>query len=514
MPFAFRPASVNLGLPALQVRGVAKSYGAVAALKGVDFSLERGEVMALVGENGAGKSTLVKILAGLEHPDAGEIQIDGHAVRLRTPQQSRQAGIAYVTQELSVVPALSVAENICLGGESTQPIWTASRLARRVKPYLERVGLESIDPGLPAGSLPIAQQQLVEIARLLSRNARILILDEPTAALSDVEIEKVSAVVRNLAAEGRSIIYVTHRLGEVFDLANRVTIFRNGESFDPVEVGRLDVDTLIERLLGRRLDQMFPARSQRFGDVALAVRDLVAPGLSRPVSLQLHSGEILALAGQLGSGANAVVRAIAGAAPRASGSIELRGRALNIRNMREAMRLGVAYCSDDRKRDGIFAVRKVFENLTAPAIPRIMAGFFLSKRREAQVSQRLAQFFEIDLSRLSAHAGKLSGGNQQKVALGKWLGIEPSILLVEEPTRGVDIGARAEIYRHLRRLADQGLAIVFASSDNQEVLGLADTIATFFRGRLVRTAPATGITLPTLLRDVTHPQPEDPGMAA
>ncbi len=494
--------------------GIAKRYGSVQALQGVDFSLRRGEVMALLGENGAGKSTLVKILAGLERADAGTIEIGGKEVRIRTPGQSLQAGVAYVTQELSIIAPLSVAENICLGGSSANPIWTRAQLAERVRPHLALVGLEDIDPAMPAGNLSVAQRQLVEIARLLSRDARILILDEPTAALSDVEIEKVKFVVRKLAGEGRSIIYVTHRLGEVFEIGDRVTIFRNGVSFDPVDVKNLDIDKLIEHLLGRRLDQMFPERGSVRGEALLEIKNILAPGLVQPVSLTLHAGEIVGLAGQLGSGANAVVRAIAGVEPRLQGSIELRGKSLNPRDMRDAIKMGIAYCSDDRKHDGIFGVRRLIENLSAPAIDKITVGGILSRRREEELARRLAEFFEISIKRLGSQAGKLSGGNQQKVALGKWLGIDPSILLVEEPTRGVDVGARAEIYRHLRALANQGLAILFVSSDNQEVLGLADTVATFFRGRLVRSAPAAELKPEALLRDVTHPQTEDAEVAA
>jgi ABC-type sugar transport system ATPase subunit len=315
-------------------------------------------------------------------------------------------------------------------------------------------------------------------------------------------------VVRTLAREGRSIIYVTHRLGEVFEIADRVTIFRNGQSFDPVEVKNLNIDELIEHLLGRRLDQMFPERGKSHGAAALSIRQLVAPGLASPVSLELRAGEIVGLAGQLGSGANSIVRAIAGVIPHTGGAIALGGQPINPHNMREAIALGIAYCSDDRKRDGIFGVRRLIENLSAPSIGRITVGGLLSRRREEELAGRLATFFEIAVSRLGSQAGKLSGGNQQKVALGKWLGIEPKILLVEEPTRGVDVGARAEIYRHLRTLAEQGLAILFVSSDNQEVLGLADTVATFFRGRMVRVAPAADLRPEALLRDVTHPETE------
>ena len=505
------PMSISHGDVVLRMRGISKRYGAVTALHGVDFTLCRGEVMALLGENGAGKSTLVKILAGLERPDTGTIEIDGQSVRLRTPSQSLQAGVAYVTQELSIVGPLSVAENICLGGGERNPIWTERRITERVRPFLARVGLDNMDPMTPAGSLSVAQQQLVEIARLLSRNARILILDEPTAALSDAEIEKVKLVVRNLADEGRSIIYVTHRLGEVFEIADRVTIFRNGRSFQPIQVNAMDIDVLIEHLLGRRLEQMFPPRGELFGQALLSLREVMAPGLAKPVSLTLREGEILALAGQLGSGANAVMRAIAGVAPHDAGTMELNGVPLRPRSVRDAISLGIAYCSDDRKRDGIFSVRNLYENLTATALPRITVAGLLNRSKEVEISTRLARFFEVALERLGSRAGKLSGGNQQKVALGKWLAIEPAILLVEEPTRGVDVGARAEIYRHLRALANQGLAIMFVSSDNQEVLGLADTVATFFRGRLVRVTEAARLRDEELFRDVTHPESAELG---
>jgi ABC-type sugar transport system ATPase subunit len=503
-----------IGDVVLRMQGIAKRYGSVTALHGVDFTLVRGEVMALLGENGAGKSTLVKILAGLERPDSGTIEIDGQAARLRSPSQALHAGVAYVTQELSIIAPLSIAENICLGGDGGQPIWTGRALARRVRPYLDLVGLAHIDPATPAGDLPLAQQQLVEIARLLSRDARILILDEPTAALSDAEIAVVKSVVRKLAAEGRSVIYVTHRLGEVFEIADRVTIFRNGRSFEPVAVKTLDIDELIEHLLGRRLEQMFPERGDARGEAVLALRDVIAPGLRRPVSLDMHKGEILGLAGQLGSGANAILRAVAGVVPRDGGTITLRGRPLNPRTVRDAIGMGIAYCSDDRKRDGIFAVRNLYENFTSAALPRITVGGLLSRGREVRLATELAKFFEVALNRLDSHAGKLSGGNQQKVALGKWLGIQPSILLVEEPTRGVDVGARAEIYRHLRTLANQGLCIIFASSDNQEVLGVADSIATFFRGRLVRVTRAERMRPEDLLRDVTHPDEAELGGVA
>jgi ribose transport system ATP-binding protein len=473
-------------------------------LRDVDLEVQHGEVMALLGENGAGKSTLVKILAGLVEPDEGTISIAGEALDTGSPGRSLAAGIAVVQQELSLVPTLSVAENVFLGGRSFAGPWTRGRLARRARPYLERVGLQELDPHRLVESLSVAERQLVEIARLLARDARILILDEPTAALSDVEIERVKQVVRSLAGEGRAVIYVTHRLGEVFELADRVTVFRNGKSQPSVAVSRLSMDQLIERILGRPLDEMFPARSSGLGEPVLVIEGVETEGLAAPVDLTVRAGEIVGLGGQLGSGAGRLLRAVAGVDAMSAGSVRVHDDLLRGHALRRAIRAGIVYCSDDRKRDGIFAARSVTENLSSAALWRVTPRGVVSRRRENALARDLAGFFQIDTRRLGHRAATLSGGNQQKVALGKWLGAQPRVVLVEEPTRGVDVGARAEIYRHLRRLANEGLAVVFASSDLPEVLGLADTVASFYRGRLVRVAPAQEWTAGRLLADVMH----------
>ena len=464
--------------------------------------------MALLGENGAGKSTFVKIIAGLEAPSGGELMIGGRRVVLKSPVHALHCGVAYVTQETSIVGTLSVAENVCLGGVGFRGAWTSKRLVERARPFLAMVGLGGLDSTQPAERLSVAERQLVEIARLLSREAQILILDEPTAALSDVEIERVKAVVRRLASEGRSVIYVTHRLGEVFEICDRVTVLRNGRSFEPVSVHALDLDGLIERILGRKLSDMFPQKAAGAGEDALRFENFLAPGLSAPLDLAVRRGEILGLAGQLGSGANSILRAAAGALSATRGRMLLESEPYLPRSRLQAISSGVAYCSDDRKRDGVFDVRNLYENLTAPSLDRVTSYGFLSCRREAELSREIASQFTIRADRLGTAAGNLSGGNQQKVALGKWLGIQPRVLLVEEPTRGVDIGARAEIYQNLRAQADRGLAIAFASSDIQEVLGVADTVATFFRGKLVRATSAKGLTEAELLRDVIHPVSE------
>lgn len=489
----------------LRMTKIAKRYGSTVALEEVDFSVERGEVMALLGENGAGKSTLVKLLAGLEAPDSGSIEIEGKPCLLRSPAEAKAAGVGYVAQELSVLEQLSVAENVFLGDSSIGWIQAPRRFARLARPYLERMGLSHIDPLTTVGALSIGERQLVEIARLLSRRARIAILDEPTAALSDTEISKVEVAVKTLASEGCTVIYVTHRLGEVFRLCRRVTILRNSRSFPAVETASLNVDQLIEKMLGRRLDQMFPPRAASVGENILVASGCMGASLRAPVSLTVRRGEILALAGQVGSGANAVLRLLCGIEPLDQGSIMLGGAPYAPHSLRHAISQGVSFCSDDRKRDGIFAIRTVTENLSAPSLKRISRIGVINGQAEHEFAAELAARFEIDKRHLTRATGNLSGGNQQKVALGKWLGIEPRLLLVEEPTRGVDVGARAEIYRQLRKLADAGVAIIFASSDTQEVIGLADRIATFYRGRMVRVADAARATPESVTRDVTHP---------
>jgi ribose transport system ATP-binding protein len=490
--------------PLLRAAGISRRFGAIQALKDVDLEVARGEVMALLGENGAGKSTLVKILAGLVAPDDGTISIEGEAHDVGSPGRSLSAGIAVVQQELSLVPSLSVAENVFLGGRRFAGPWTRGRLARRARPYLERVGLQDLDPHLLVESLSVAERQLVELARLLARDARILILDEPTAALSDVEIERVKQVVRGLATHGHAVIYVTHRLAEVFEIANRVTVFRNGRSQPSVAVASLSMDQLIERILGRPLEEMFPPRSSGFGEPILSIEGLETQGLAAPVDLTVHAGEIVGLGGQLGSGAGRLLRAVAGVDAMSAGTVRVGDGVLRGHSLRRAIRAGIVYCSDDRKRDGIFPARSVTENLSSTALWRVTPRGIVSRRREGALARDLAGFFQIDSRRLGHRAATLSGGNQQKVALGKWLGAQPRVVLVEEPTRGVDVGARAEIYRHLRRLANEGLAVVFASSDLPEVLGLADTVASFYRGRLVRVAPAAEWTAARLLAQVMH----------
>lgn len=488
----------------LDVRGVAKRYGAVHALRDVDLQLRAGEVMALLGENGAGKSTIVKVLSGLVHPDQGAIHIDGELVMLSSSDASQQAGIAVVQQEYSTIGSLSVAENLLLGQRDSRVVWSGKYLRKNAEDLLARVGLSHVHPATLVEHLSVAEMQLLEIARVLARDAKIVIFDEPTAALSDAEIVRVLEVVRNLASEGRSIIYVTHRLNEVFEIADRVTVFRNGRSQTAVSAKELDVATIIEMMLGRELGDMYPSRSGGFGEALLDVRGLRTTGARDGVSFTSHRGEIIGFTGQLGSGASDVLQALAGMVPALAGEATLDGESFAFGSRRSGIRAGVAYCSADRKRNGIFAGISIQQNLSSPWLPKVARGGIVSPRAERAAATRISEEFAIDAARLASNVGSLSGGNQQKVALGKWLGINPRLILVDEPTRGVDVGARSEIYRQLRELCDAGLSVVVASSDTNEILGLCDTVGTFYRGRLTALKPATEWTEHELVRQVMH----------
>jgi ABC-type sugar transport system ATPase subunit len=488
----------------LEATGISKSYGAISALIDVQIALQPGEVLALLGENGAGKSTIVKIISGLIVPDEGTIRIDGEEVQLNTMNASQAAGIAVVQQEFSTVGTLTVAENLVLGQRGAPWWWGPHKLNAAAKDILARVGLEELDPSTPVENLSVAEMQLLEIARVLARDAKIVIFDEPTAALSDAEIERVLRVVKRLAAEGRSIIYVTHRLGEVFEIADQVVIFRNGRSQPPQRVTDLTVDKVVTMMIGRELGDLYPDRSAGLGDVVLKASGLKAVGVRGEVDLEVRRGEILGLTGQIGSGTAEIMKAIAGTADILGGAVEVEGKPLDLRGRRRGIAVGVAYCSPDRKKDGIFAGISIRRNLSSPWLRRVSHLGFVNGREEAAEATRSASQFTIDLARMQTLVGNLSGGNQQKVAVGKWLGVRPRVLLVEEPTRGVDVGARAEIYAQLRRLSDSGMAVIVSSSDTNEILGLSDTIASYYRGAQTAIRPASQWTETELVREVMH----------
>jgi ribose transport system ATP-binding protein len=489
----------------LRLTDIQRNFGVIQAIAHANFSLRAGEVMGLVGENGAGKSTMVKIIGGFDGGYTGSVELDGKKARLDPPARAEDHGIAIAQQELSLIPTLTVAENVFLGDKHRKTWMGPSALARRAKPHLEVVGLGDINPLMRADRLSVGEQHLVEIARLLSRDARILILDEPTAALGKAESDIVLDMIRRLRESDRSVILVSHRLDEIFEITDRVTVMRDGHSQDAVDTGDLTVDDLVTRMLGRELGNMFPEPRTVETDIGLRVVDLWPDGLVQPVSLEVKKGEIVGLAGQLGSGAGFLLASMAGSRPHRGGTVEIGGEKVTPTTVSQMKKLGLGYTSSDRKRDGLFLVRDVGENVTSPALGRISQLGRVVRKKARSISGAIADAFTVDLARMQDKVGQLSGGNQQKVAVGKWLSIEPTVLLIDEPTRGVDVGARAEIYDRLRELAEEGLSIVFASTDLAEVCNLPDRIVTFYRGEMIGIHEGDQSDTTRILADITQP---------
>lgn len=495
----------------LELTNVRRRFGAIEALKGVDFEVRGGEVMGLVGENGAGKSTLVKIISGFDNGFRGSFRVAGKEARPGNSERAQEMGIAIAQQELSLIPTMTVAENVFLADFHAPRFATTRQLARMARPFLEEVGLAETDPAVPVNRLSVGEQHLVEVARLVAREPQLLILDEPTAALGESDSRRVIGMAKRLAARGKSIVYVSHRLDEIFELADRVTILRDGEAQAQMNVADLTVDELVTRMLGRELSAMFPPRPAPFArDDLLTVKDLWPDQVLQPISLSIRRGEILGLAGQLGSGAGEVLAAMAGAHPIRSGQISFGGETFLPASPGQAIKRKIAYCSSDRKRDGLFLGRPILENMTAPALDTISRFGFLRRGAERRKGAKLSREFTIDASRLGAEAATLSGGNQQKAALGKWLSISPRVILVDEPTRGVDVGAKAEIYKNLRGLAEAGNAIVMASTDLQEIANLPDRVITFYKGMLIGELEGEALESAAILRQITHPFGETP----
>ena len=493
----------------LSARGIGKHYGPVEVLRDVSLSVRGGEIRALCGENGAGKSTLVKIITGNEPAGAGEIAIDGVVRAIRSPADAQKLGIALVSQELSLAPNLSVLDNIWLGNDAV-PFWHRRRaFARRARAALDEVGLEGVRLDRQVATLGIGRRQLVEIARMLTRDARILILDEPTATLSDVEIAHVFEALRRLRARGHAIIYITHRLGEVFEICDSVTVLRNGTLVGSAATDAIGRPELISMMLGREMGELYPAprATAPATPEAISVRALVVPEVVHGIDFTARAGMLTCLAGQIGSGATEALRALAGMNEAATGEFTISGRRLALRSVRRARAAGVRFISEDRAGEGIFLRLTVAENLLCGQLRRFSRGGLLRTRAMRVAAAGLTAAVAIRPPRLAAVAGDLSGGNQQKLAFGRIIdGGPPGVLLMNEPTRGVDVGARAEIYRLVRRFCDEGWCVLMASSDLEEVLGLADEVITLYRGRVVRQVTRAAATMHGLLADITQRQ--------
>ena len=462
--------------------GIQKRFGGVAALKRVDFNLRTGEVHALLGENGAGKSTMMGVLSGKLASDGGTIDFDGNRVRFGSPRDAIEVGIEMIHQEMALAPDLSVAENIFLGSLPTTIGWFALR--RKARALIERLGF-AIDPAARVGDLTVAHQQVVEIAKALSREAKVIIFDEPTAVLAARDAEQLLRIIRELSASGVGVVYISHRLDEVLAISDRMTVMKDGAYVGTVTPKEAGVNDLIRMMVGRPLSALYGTRiAHEFGPEALRVEHLGAGTRVKDVSFSLRGGEILGLGGLVGSGRTEVARLIFGADKRDAGKIFLKGQEATIRHPGHAVAAGIGLVPEDRKRQGVVLDKSIRINTTMARLAPVVTAGFIRWARERATVQKIAQSLRIKMSSLDAPASSLSGGNQQKVVLAKWLHVDGPIIILDEPTRGVDVGAKAEIYTIIHRLASEGRAVIVISSEHQELFALCDRVLVMGEGRL------------------------------
>jgi len=475
--------------PVIEARGITKEFPGTLALDRVDFQLLPGEIHALVGENGAGKSTLMLIMAGVHHPDAGELLLYGRPIKPRDPHHAQQLGISTVFQDLALAPNMSVAENVFtntqparyLGLIKYQEMYDAARSA------LATFGVD-INPRAPLRNYNVAVQQIVEIARAITRQVRVLILDEPTSAIGERETERLFHVLRMLRQRGIGIIYVSHKLNEVFALADRITVLKDGKLVGTLATKETNPDEVVRMMVGRELSHLFPNRDGGKRTPFLELRSLSGVGF-RDVSLTAYSGEVLGLFGLTGAGRTELARALFGAEPATGGEILLEGRPIRITNPAKAMAAGIAYIPEDRKRDGLFLEMSLRQNVAAACLKALSGAVFMRPEREEALARQAIGMLQIKASSLGQRVARLSGGNQQKVLFAKWLARQPKLLIADEPTRGIDVGSKAEVHALLRKLANEGAAVIMISSELPEVLGMSDRIAVMREGRLIGIFP-------------------------
>ncbi len=470
----------------LEMRDISKTFGGVHALQKVTFTCRRGTVHALLGENGAGKSTLIKILAGAHQADSGEIHYQGASYRSLTARQALDLGIRIIYQERNLIPAMTVMENIFLGHEPRNRWGVIDRkqLRQQTVAILTRLGI-ALDPATPVEELPVASQQMVEIAKALSEEATLLVMDEPSAILAGDELERLFAIIALLVEQGVTIIYISHRLEEVFRLAQEITVLKDGESMGTHLTHTMSRERLIQLMVGRTMDELFPPKQERVGELALAAHGVRTNALQQPVSLEIRRGEIVGLAGMVGSGRTEVARALFGADPLLAGTIEIGSQQLRAHEPRQAIGAGIALVPEDRKSQGLLIDQPIRHNLTMAVLNRLTRWGVIQRQPENRIITELQETLAIRMASAEQRAEHLSGGNQQKVVLGKWLATEPAVIMLDEPTRGIDVGAKFEIYQLIRDLANQGLGVLIISSELPEILGMADRVLVMQSGRIV-----------------------------
>jgi len=469
----------------VELRNISKSFGGIAALSNVTLKVMPGEIHALVGENGAGKSTLMKILSGAYTKDTGKIFIDDLEVQIRNTHDSKKLGIGIIYQEFSLVPELSVAENVFLNKLGVTGFWMNwSKIKKKAEELIQSIGF-NIDTSLKAGDLSIAEQQIVEIAKALSENVKVLILDEPSAVLGPQEIVKLFDTLKKLKKEGVAIIYISHHLGEIFQIADRITVLKDGTSSGSLLVSETDKDSIIKLMLGRSLDKMYPLRDPNIGEEVLKVVDISKGEKVKGVSFMIKEGEILGIAGLVGSGRSETVRAIFGADKPEKGRIFLSGGEVKFRSPWEAVRMGIGMVPEDRKQHGVILSLTIKENISLTNLMGIIDHFgFINAKKEKNNTIELIRKLAIKTDTENQEAGKLSGGNQQKVVLAKWLNRNCKIMIFDEPTRGVDVGAKIEIYNLITELSQKGVAVIMISSETSELIGMSDRIIVMRKGQV------------------------------
>ncbi|HMN84786.1 MAG TPA: sugar ABC transporter ATP-binding protein [Bauldia sp.] len=477
------------GAALLELRNLTKSFGATLALRDIDLTLDAGKFHALLGENGAGKSTLIKILAGIFRPTRGEVFMEGRHIEQPTPALLRALGLHIVHQDSSILPGLTVAENFALGQEPTSgPGFIRRRSVRaELAARGKRFGVE-FDPGMKAGRLAIGDRKILEILKVLDERQKLLILDEPTASFTAEEVRRLLAILTELKAQGTAILYVTHRLEEIEGMVDRVMVLRDGAKVGDLTRDEAGQERVVSLMVGRELGHMYPPGATATGPVLASVAGIGRPGAFEDVSFDVRRGEIVALVGLAGHGSFEVARSICGLPPPETGTVAMDGKAIRLRSLRDALKNGIGFLAEDRA-DTILRVRTVRENLALGALEMWSRMGFVDTRREADEANRLIKALSVRCRSPGSLAESLSGGNQQKLALGRWLAAERRLLVLLDPTAGVDVGARAEIYRHLREFAEGGRGVLVATSDLAEALGLADRVIAFYRGRQVATFP-------------------------
>lgn len=473
--------------PLLAIRGIRKAFPGVVALDGVSFTLKAGTVHALMGENGAGKSTLMKIIAGVYIPDQGQILLNGRPVELRSPIDALQQGIAMIHQELNLMPHMTVAENVWITREPRNRFGLVDHqeLKLRTEELFERLHID-IDPLAEIQTLSVASRQMVEIAKAVSWNSDVLIMDEPTSALTDKEVSHLFRIIRTLREQGKGIIYITHKMNELFEIADEFSVFRDGKYIATCAASDVTRDDIIRMMVGREITQMFPKETVPIGEVVLSVRNLTLDGVFHDVSFDIRAGEILGLAGLVGSGRSNVAETLFGVTPASSGSITIRGQQMVIDKPAKAMAAGMAFLTEDRKDTGCFLCLDIQDNMDLAVLNNRYVNKlgFVQSAALAKDCIEMARRLRVKTPGMHEVIQNLSGGNQQKVLVGRWLLTNPSILILDEPTRGIDVGAKAEIHRLVSELAGQGVAILMISSEMPEVLGMSDRVAVMHEGRI------------------------------